>query len=177
MRKAVVLFLFLIAPLWPCLAQTQIDAATRQDVEDLMQLTGTRERMPVIYSAMANQFASNFAERYRQQHPNASPAEVQKADADVTERFQQLLKAIPTDELMDAMIPVYQNYFTHSDIKAINEFYATSTGQKLLKNMNAMMIEAMQAAQSVMKKHMPEIQAQIEKAAADQSGSTSVQPK
>jgi len=43
--------------------------------------------------------------------------------------------------------------------------------------MNSMMMEAMQAAQGVMKKRMPEIQAQIEKAAADESQPTSAQPK
>jgi hypothetical protein len=77
--------------------------------------------------------ASGFADRYQQAHPNASPVEVQRAAADATERVQQMLKAIPTDELLDAMIPVYQNYLNHSDIKAINEFYASPTGQKLLK--------------------------------------------
>jgi len=110
-------------------------------------------------------------------NPNASPAEVQKATADATERIQQMLKAIPTDELLDAMVPVYQNYLSHSDIKAINEFYGSPTGQKLLKNTNAMTIDAMQAAQSVMKKHMAEIQSQIEKTAADESRTTSAQPK
>jgi hypothetical protein len=177
MKRTVVLFFLLIASLWPGLAQTQIDAATKQDVEDWMQLTGTRDRIPLIYSAMASQFASGFADRYKQQHPNANPAEVQKAAADATERFQQMLKTIPTDELIDAMIPVYQKYLNHSDIKVINEFYGTPTGQKLLKNMNPMMIEAMQAAQSVMNKHIPKIQAQIEKAAADESRPTSAQPK
>jgi hypothetical protein len=42
--------------------------------------------------------------------------------------------------------------------------------------MNAMTVESMQATMSVMKKHMPEIQAQIEKAAADESQPTSAQP-
>jgi len=143
----------------------------------MMQLTGVRDRMPLIYSALASQLASGFADRYRQQHPNANPAEVQKAVTQATERVQQMLKVVPTDELLDAMIPVYQKYLTHSDIKAINEFYESPTGQKLLRDTNAMMIEAMQTAQSVMKKHMPEIQAQIEKAAADESRPTSAQPK
>ena len=177
MRKAIVPCLLLIASCSLGFAQTQIDAATKQDVEDMMQLTGARERMPLIYSAMANQFASGFADRYRQQHPNANPAEVQKAAADATERMQTMLKAIPTDELLDAMVPIYQKYLTHSDIKAINEFYGSPTGQKLLKDSTAMTVEAMQAAQSVMKKHMPEIQAQMEKAGADESPSTSTQPK
>jgi hypothetical protein len=177
MKKPLVLFVLFIASVSPSFAQTQIDAATKQDVEDMMQLTGARDRIPVIYSAMASQFASGFADRYQRQHPNANPAEVQKAATAATERFQQLLKAIPTDELIDATIPVYQKYLTHSDIKAINEFYGSPTGQKLLKDSNPMMIEAMQATQAVMKKHMPEIEAQAEKAAADGSQPTSAQPK
>lgn len=165
MKKTIVPLILLIASFSPGFAQTQMDAATKQDVQDMMQLTGQRDRLQLIYSEMASQFASEFAARYQQQHPNANPAEVQKAATEATERIQQMFKAIPTDEMLDAMIPVYQKYLTHSDIKAINEFYGSPTGQKLLQNTNAMMIEAMQAAQSVMKKHMPEIQAQIEKAA------------
>jgi len=176
MRRTLVPFFLLIASFSPGFAQTQIDAATRQDVEDLMQLTGAHDRMPLIYSAMASQFALGFADRYRQQHPNANPAEVQKAATDVAEQMQQMLKAIPTDEVLDAMIPVYQKYLTHSDIKAIIEFDRSPTGQKLLKNTNAMMIEAMQAAHSVLNKHIPEIQAQIEKAPAGESQPTPAQP-
>ena len=176
MRRTLVPFFLLIASFSPGFAQTQIDAATRQDVEDLMQLTGAHDRMALIYSAMTSQFASGFADRYRQQHPNANPAEVQKAATDVAEQMQQMLKAIPTDEVLDAMIPVYQKYLTHSDIKAIIEFDRSPTGQKLLKNTNAMMIEAMQAAHSVLNKHIPEIQAQIEKAPAGESQPTPAQP-
>ncbi len=176
MRKAIVSCVLLIAAFSPGFAQTQIDAATKQDVEDMMQLTGVRDRMPLIYSAMTSQLASNFADLYRQQHPSANPAVVQKAATDATERMQALLKTISTDELLDAIVPIYQKYFTHSDIKAINEFYETPTGQKLLSNTTAMTVEVMQAAMSVVKKHTAEIQAQIEKAAADES-STSAQPK
>jgi hypothetical protein len=73
------------------------------------------------------------------------------------------------------MIPIYQKYLTHSDIKAINEFYGTPTGQKLLKELNAMMIEGMQAAQAIIKKRLPEIEAQAEKAAAEAAHPTSSQ--
>lgn len=177
MRKAIILCFLLSASCSLGFAQAQIDAASKQDVEDMMQLTGVRDRTQLIYSAMASQFASGFADRYRQQHPNADPAEVQKAATDATERIQEVLKAIPIDELLDAMVPVYQKYLTHSDIKAINEFYGSPAGQKLLRDTSAMVIEAMQAAQSVMKKHMPEIQAQLEKAAADESRTTPAPPK
>jgi hypothetical protein len=177
MRNTIALLVILLATFSPVIAQTQIDAATKQDVEDMMQLTGVRERVPIILSAMASQFASNFAERYKQQHPNANPAEVQKATTAATEHLQQLLKAMPADEMIDAMIPVYQKYFTHSDFKAINEFYGTPAGQRLLKNSNAMTIEAMQAVQAVMSKHMSEIEAQAEKAAAAAGQSAPAQPQ
>jgi hypothetical protein len=49
--------------------------------------------------------------------------------------------------------------------------------QKLVKNTNAMMIDTMQAAQAVRNKHMPEIEAQIEKTAAGASQPALTQPK
>jgi hypothetical protein len=177
MRNTIALLVILLTTFSPVVAQTQVDAATKQDVEDMMQLTGVRDRVPILLSAIASQFASNFAERYKQQHPNANPAEVQTATTAATEHLQQMLKTMPADEMIDAMIPVYQKYFTHSDFKAINEFYSTTTGQRLLKNSNAMTIEAMQAVQAVMSKHMPEIEAQAEKAAADAAKPTPAQPQ
>ena len=177
MRTIIALLVVLVTSFSPAIAQTQIDAATKQDVEDLMQLTGVRERMPAIYSAMAAQIASSFADRYRQEHPNANPAEVQKATTAATERAQLLFKTMPTDELIDAMVPIYQKYLTHSDIKAINEFYGSPTGQKLLQNSSAMTIDVMQTAMAVVKKHMPEIEAQVQKSAADADQPTSSEPK
>ena len=171
-----VVFVFLLASVSPGFAQTQIDAATRQDVEGLMQLSGARERIPLIYSAMAGQFAAGFAARYQRQHPDA-PAEFQNAATEAAERFQQRLAAIPSQEWLNAMIPLYQRYFALSDIKASNEFYGTPTGQKRLKNTNAMMIDAMQVAQAVMNRHMPEIERQLEKTAANTFQPALTQPK
>jgi len=71
MKKLMVVFVFLIASLSPGFAQTQIDATTRQDVEDLMRVTGAREPIPLMYSAMAGQLAAGCAAHYQQQHPNA----------------------------------------------------------------------------------------------------------
>jgi uncharacterized protein len=177
MKTFVAIFVVLISSFSPAFAQTQIDAATRQDVEDLMQLTGVRDRMQTIYSAMAGQFAASFVDRYRKEHPSADPAEVERATTAAAERFQQLFKAMPINDLIDAMVPVYQKYLTHSDIKAINEFYGSPTGQKLLQNSNAMMIEAMQSAQVVIKEHMAEIEAQVEKTTPDAAQTTPAEPR
>jgi hypothetical protein len=90
MKKLIVVFVFLIASLSPGFAQTQIDAATRQDVEDLMRLTGAREPIPLIYSAI--QVSLPRASRLVINRSIPTPAEVQKAATQATERLQQRLK-------------------------------------------------------------------------------------
>jgi len=32
--------------------------------------------------------------------------------------------------LIEVVIPVYQRYFTHSDLLSLNDFYASPVGQK-----------------------------------------------
>jgi hypothetical protein len=177
MRIPIALLLLVLSLFCPVFAQNQSDAATRQDIEDLMQLTGMRENMQKMYSALAGQMAVSAADSYQQRHPNATPAELQKVEAAATEIAQQTMKSMPVDEVIEAIIPIYRQHLTHSDIKAINEFYSTPTGQKLLKDSPAMMTESMQAAQAIVKKHLPEIEAQAEKAAQDAAKPDSAQPK
>lgn len=87
------------------------------------------------------------------------------------------MKSMPVDEVIGAIIPIYRAHLTHSDIRAINEFYSTPTGQKLLKDSPAMMAESMQAAQMIIKKHIPEIEAQAETAAQEAAKADAAQPK
>ena len=89
-------------------AQTQMDAATKDDVEQMLQLMGTRERMQTMFSAMAQQVATSAADAYKRSHPDASPEKLQHAAEAAGERAQQALKTMPADELIDAMVPIYQ---------------------------------------------------------------------
>jgi Uncharacterized protein conserved in bacteria (DUF2059) len=61
--------------------------------------------------------------------------------------MQSTFKAFPIDELIDAMVPIYQRHFTHADLVGVIEFYSSATGQKYLKEMPAMMSESMQGMQ------------------------------
>ena len=54
--------------------------------------------------------------------------------------------------MIDAMVPVYQKHFTKGNINDILAFYATPTGQKLLKEQPAMAAEAMQAVMPIAQK-------------------------
>jgi hypothetical protein len=64
------------------------------------------------------------------------------------------MKAFPWDEMLQAMVPVYQKHLSKGDIEAIVAFYSTPTGQKLLREMPAMMGEAIQAMTPLLRKQM-----------------------
>ena len=55
---------------------------------------------------------------------------------------------------MQSMVPVYQKHLTKGDIDSIVGFYSTPTGQKVLREMPAMMAEAMQAMMPLIRSHM-----------------------
>jgi hypothetical protein len=76
--------------------------------------------------------------------------------------MKEVAKDLPIEGLLDDMIPIYQKHLTKSDVEAMNVFYSSPTGQKLLREMPAMTAESMQAAtprmQAVMEKAMARVQ-------------------
>jgi hypothetical protein len=78
--------------------------------------------------------------------------------ADSEERLNKLTdsvyKEMPVDELIDVMIPVYQKHFTKGDMDALVAFYSSPTGEKMVKEMPAIMSESMQAASGILQEMM-----------------------
>jgi hypothetical protein len=56
-------------------------------------------------------------------------------DAEFKKAMDELIKGMPVDQIMEAMIPAYQKHFTKSDIAAMNAFYASPLGQKVLEEL------------------------------------------
>ncbi len=158
-------------------AQQQLDAATKEDVLQLLEITGARHNVQIMWDGMAQQAATMAAESYQHKHPSASPLEIRKAAELAGVSSQKAIKVFSIDELVDAIIPIYQRHLTHADIQTVIEFYSSSTGQKMIKEMPTMMAESMQAVQPILQKHLPELEAQAEAAAAEASKQQDSQPK
>ena len=114
---------------------------------------------------MAQQAASSAVDSYQAKHPNATPLELRKVAELTGQSMQESFKALSVDELIDAIVPIYQQHFTHADLVTVIEFYSSPTGQKFVKELPAMMAESMQAMRPIIKKHEPEMEAAAEKAA------------
>jgi hypothetical protein len=49
------------------------------------------------------------------------------------------------DEMVDAIVPIYQKHVSKADLAAVTAFYSSPAGQKILKELPAIMSESMQA--------------------------------
>ena len=75
-------------------------------------------------------------------------------DAEFKKAMDELIKGMPVDQIMEAMIPAYQEHFTKSDIAAMNAFYGSPLGQKVLEELPAVLQEENQAAMPILSKCM-----------------------
>jgi hypothetical protein len=72
--------------------------------------------------------------------------------------INDLIKNMPMDDLVQAIIPAYQKHFTHGDIEAMNAFYSSPVGQKVLEELPAVTQEGMQAAMPILTNYIQQWQ-------------------
>jgi hypothetical protein len=130
--------------------QTDANApASKADIERYLDVMHSRTMMKDMMEVMTVQMHKMIHEQILKE-PNLP--------ADAEERLNKLIgtvyKDMPIDELLDAMIPVYQKHLTKGDVDGLVAFYSSPTGEKMLKEMPAIMSESMQAASGVMQEMM-----------------------
>jgi hypothetical protein len=159
-----------------CLATTalfaQTDApATREDVLKLFDVMKIHEQMASVMTTIATQQRAMMHEGMRKHFPQISDEELARLDKFTTDT----MKEMPIDGMLDDMIPVYQKHLNKGDVDAMSAFYASPTGQKLLREMPAMTAESMEAAgphiQGMMEKVMDRVEKMAEEDRKKQSGS------
>ena len=77
---------------------------------------------------------------------------------------------MPLDEMMNAVISIYQRHLSKSDVDEMIRFYSSPIGQKLLRELPQILQESMQAGAEVQRKRMDELNAKIEELRAWSKG-------
>jgi hypothetical protein len=143
-----VVSLFCAAP-----ARAEIAPEKRAEIEKMLRLSG----MERLMDQMKNQMIENF----RSSAPEV-PAEF----------WEKLGKAMDVHAMVEELMPIYDKYYSLDDLKAVNAFYASPTGQKVLATMPQLMKEAMEVGQrwgeSMGAKALAEIKAERESKAKAQ---------
>jgi hypothetical protein len=139
-------------------AATPHDAPSKADVLRFLDLMQIRARLEQMMEGMKNGMKTGAEAGFKAKIPDATPAQLEKVDAFANVVFQDF----PLDEMIDAVIPIYQKHLTKSDLDAVVAFYSSPVGQRLLKEQPAMMAEGMQAGQDIMLRRLPELGKRID---------------
>jgi uncharacterized protein len=140
---------------WTCVAQTSDDdsPATKADVERYFQVVRSHDMMKKMMAAMTPALHQVTHEQFLK-HQDELPADYESKMITV---MDTMFANMPMDQMMDAMVPVYQKYLTKGDIDNLVAFYSTPTGAKLLQEMPTIMGEAMQQMMPIMTKYMDNV--------------------
>jgi uncharacterized protein len=161
MRKRLLPAVLVLAIATPLLAQSDAPA-TREDLIKLFDIMKIHDQMAQVMESVAKQQRTMIHENMRKRLPQVTDQELARLDQFTSD----VMKDLPIDGLLDDMVPVYQKHLNKRDVDAMSTFYASATGQKLMKEMPAMTAESMQAAgprmQALMDKMMDRIEKMVE---------------
>jgi hypothetical protein len=82
-------------------------------------------------------------------------------EAHVNQIVDDMMNTMPVEEMLQAMVPVYQKHFTRGDLKSLTAFYSTPVGQKILHEMPQISAETMQSMMPIMQKQMAAMQQRV----------------
>jgi len=134
--------------------QSPADApATKADVERYLQAMHSHEMMLQMVDAMSRPMKKAMHEEYLKKKDQLPP--------DFEERIgkimDDMLRSLPWDDMMQAVVPAYQKHFSKGDMDALITFYSSPTGQKVLREMPAMMADSMEIMMPLIQKHVAQV--------------------
>ena len=157
MRRIIVLIAIMLMTGFPSLhaqaANSTEQPASREDVLKFMDVLHIRQTLVQLYGGMGRQAKAAAEQAFKEKVPDASPEQL----ATVDHFAEGLFKDMPVDEILDAMVPIYQKHLTKSDMDGILAFYSSPAGQKLLREQPAMMQEGMEVGGTIGQQRMRSI--------------------
>ena len=143
--------LWVAFPLAGIAQQSAADSpASKEDIERYFQVMHLRDTMKQMMDVMNKQAHQMVHAQISKDAANLPP----DFEARMNKMTDEELKNLPVEEMLQAMIPVYQKHWTKGDVDAIVAFYSTPTGQKVLRELPATMAEGMQAVTPIIQKRM-----------------------
>lgn len=137
--------------------------ATKEDVQRYLDAIHSSDMVRKMIDAMAAPLHQSMHEQFLKDKDKLPP----DFEARMDNLIDDLLKGMPFDEMLQAEIPVYQKHLTKGDIDALVAFYNSPTGQKMTREMPAIMAESMQAILPVMRQQLDQVNQRVQQEVAD----------
>ena len=158
--KRIMLFVLLCGALLGSAPAQDTDSntpATKEDVARYFEVVHSRQLVDQMMGVMSKSIRQMMHEQYLK-NKDKLPSDFEER---ATKHFDEMLKNMPWDDMMQAMMPAYQKHFSKEDIDSLVAFYSSPTGQKLLRELPGVMSDSMQAMMPVMEKYFESVQKQV----------------
>jgi uncharacterized protein len=149
-RSLVTVFMVLLALSFPALAN---ENAKIKDIRTLLKLSNAEN----IGLQMAHAVSQSVFDAIQK----SSSAKVPPRAIEIVKDEMANLLNSEFSSLMNTMIKIYDDNFSHSEIKDLTTFYRTPTGRKTVALMPSIMQKSLSAGQSWSKKLIPKFQEAI----------------
>lgn len=123
-----------------------------------LEVSQTRNRIQQMMEGIKKQARLGAEAGLRPKMPDATTEQLARVDAIA----DSMIDVFSVDEVIDALIPIYQKHLSKSDIDGILAFYASPAGQRLLKETPAIMAESMEVGGELGRKKLGDVNARIE---------------
>jgi hypothetical protein len=132
------------------LAQNADEPASKDDVILYLRTMHSHDMFQKIMEVQCQNMQELFRDQLLKEKGSVPP----EFDTRFKKAMDDLVKGMPIDQITQAMIPAYQQHFSKSDIAAMNAFYSSPVGQKVLQELPAVMQEGSQAAMPIMSNYL-----------------------
>lgn len=143
----------------PCFAQNSDEPASKDDIILYLQTMHSHDLMQKTMEVQVGAMEQLFRDQIQKEKGTVPP----EFDTFFKKSMNDLIKGMPVDQITEAMIPAYQNHFTKGDITAMNTFYSSPVGQKVLAELPEVMREGSQAAMPLLSKYLSDWKESMEK--------------
>jgi hypothetical protein len=167
------LILMMLALVGMAHAQEQIPEQKRALIREILQITNTQINPNQFIDAILLQEEQSLPDRIArdlEENKELTPEEREKMRKNLTEtavrmsaRLREVLPARINFavEIENLIYPLYDKYFTESDLKEMIAFYQTPAGRKTLEVMPKMMLDAIKQIDQVLMPKMQKIVKEI----------------
>jgi uncharacterized protein len=136
----------------PALAQSADEPASRDEVILYLRTMRSHDMLQRTMAVQSQSIQALLHDQILKDKGKLPP----DFDVHMKKAMDDLVKNMPFDDIFQAMIPAYQKHFTKGDIEAMNAFYSSPVGQKVLEELPAVLQEGNQAAMPIISKYLSE---------------------
>ncbi len=128
------------------------DTAKHNDIVRLMKMTGTLE----IANQTAHTVFQQMVQHMKKANPEIPDRAVQVIEQETVAFFQEIIP-----DMMNKVVPIYGQHFTHDEIKQLIAFYDTEIGKKTIRTLPQLMQQVMATSNQYMNGVMPQYMQRI----------------